>query len=121
MTTTTIAVEWAVSDVTATGYPIVSPARLIVAPPGGALPASVRPRVTIDLGLTLAEVGGTDGLTTAEEPLKSGQIIVHDRRAESRPDALAALELTTATTVGDVSVDPLLVDPSRGLWVLAVR
>jgi hypothetical protein len=27
MTTTTIAVEWAVSDVTATGYPIVSLAR----------------------------------------------------------------------------------------------
>jgi hypothetical protein len=85
------------------------------------VPTTVRPRVTIDLGLTLPQVGSTDRLTVADAGLKAGQIIVHDRRAEGRPDALSALELTTATTIGEVSVEPLLVDPSRGLWVLAVR
>jgi hypothetical protein len=95
-----------------------APSRLA---PAVYVPASVRPRVTIDLGLTLGEVGASDGLTIAEGPLKVGQIIVHDRRAEGRPDALAALELITPTTIGDLSVEPLLVDPSRGLWVLAVR
>jgi hypothetical protein len=53
--------------------------------------------------------------------LKAGQIVVHDRRAERHPDALAALEVTSATTVGAVTIEPLLADPNRGLWILAVR
>jgi hypothetical protein len=87
------------------------------------VPTSVQPRMAVDLGLSLTEVEGTDGLTIdlAEKTLQAGEVVVHDRRAERHPGALAALEVTGRTVIGGLTIEPLLADPRRGLWVLAVR
>lgn len=91
--------------------------------PAVLVPTSVRPRLVIDLGLSLTAVGGTDGLTVDPRsgvPAR-GQIIDHDRRAERRPDTLAALEIDRPVTLGDLRLEPLLADPARGTWIIAVR
>lgn len=99
------------------------PARSGVAPPVVLVPVAVWPRMVVDLGLLLTDVGATDQLTIqpANGVPRAGQIIVHDRRAERRPAALAAFEIAAPTKLGGLTLDPLASDPARGLWIVAVR
>ncbi len=45
---------------------------------------------------------------------RAGQIVYHDRRAERRPDALAAFQIAASTKLGDLTLEPLAVDTARG-------
>jgi hypothetical protein len=83
------------------------------------VPTSVRPRVVLGLGLPLTSVDNTDRVST--DPLARGQIVLHDRRAELHPDTLAFLEVSAPTTIGGLRLEPILADPARGLWIIAVR
>jgi len=87
------------------------------------VPTAVRPRAVIGLGLPLTAVGSTDrvSIDASGRPLARGQIVLHDRRAELLPDALALLEVSTPTTIGDLRLEPILSDPARGLWIVAIR
>jgi len=91
--------------------------------PAVLVPTSVRPRVVIGLGVPLNEVGSTDRIPISASggSLHAGQIVDHDRRAELKPDALTALEVTAPTSFGNLRLEPILADPARGLWVIAVR
>ena len=94
-------------------------------PPNPAIivPTPVRPRIAIDLGLPLTAVGGTNAkiLDPSARPLDPGVMIVHDRRAEAVPAALRALEVGSISVVDGRTIEPLLADPERGLWIVAVR
>jgi hypothetical protein len=98
-------------------------ARSGVAPPVVFVPVSVRPRMVVDLGLLLTDVGGTDQLTIqpANGVPRAGQIIFHDRKAERRPAALAAFEIAAPTKLGELTLDPVVADPAGGFWIVAVR
>lgn len=87
------------------------------------VPTAVRPRAVVGLGLPLTSVGSTDrvSIDTSGRPLVRGQIVLHDRRAELLPDALNVLEVSTPTTIGDLRLEPILADPARGLWIVAIR
>ena len=94
-----------------------------LAPPVMLVPTSVWPRLVIDLGVPLTAIDGTDRMTvepSAGVP-RVGQIVYHDRRAEGRPDALAAFEIAAPTKLGGLTLDPLAADPARGFWIVAVR
>ncbi|HZC33760.1 MAG TPA: hypothetical protein VE640_10775 [Candidatus Bathyarchaeia archaeon] len=87
------------------------------------VPTAVRPRAVIGLSLPLTSVGSTDrvSIDASGRPLARGQIVLHDRRAELLPDALAILEVSTPTTIGDLRLEPILADSARGLWIVAIR
>jgi hypothetical protein len=93
------------------------------AAPAVLVPTSVRPRVVIGLGVSLTSVGSTDRIPidASGRPLARGQIVLHDRRAELRPESLAVLEISAPTTIGSLRLEPILADPARGLWIIAVR
>jgi hypothetical protein len=86
-------------------------------------PTPVLPRVAVDLDLPLTRITGVDGLIVdpAGGTPRPGQIVVHDREAETYPDRRAPLEVATPTRLGSLTVDPLLADPARGVWVVAIR
>ena len=94
-----------------------------LAPPVMLVPTSVWPRLVVDLGVPLTAIDGTDRMTVAPAAgvPRAGQIVYHDRRAEGRPDALAAFEIAAPTKLGGLTLDPLAADSGRGFWIVAVR
>lgn len=98
------------------------PSRSQVAPPTLLVPSSVGPRLVVDLGIRLTAIGWTDRLIVdpAVGIPRAGQVVYHDRQAEHRPDALAAFQITASTKRGDLTLEPLAVDPARGFWIVAV-
>ena len=79
--------------------------------------------MVVDLGVPLTAIDGTDRMTVAPAAgvPRAGQIVYHDRRAECRPDALAAFEIAAPTKLGGLTLDPLAADSGRGFWTVAVR
>jgi hypothetical protein len=84
---------------------------------------TIRIRIAVDLGRQLTDVEAIEVLTvgTSGAGLLPGQLLVHDRRAERNPDGRAGLEVDGPTVLGERTLEPLLVDRRRGLWVVAVR
>ena len=87
------------------------------------VPTAVRPRFAVDLGVSLQSVAG---LSTAwldpstSSPLNNGQVVYHDTQGDMPRGAYAALETGSAVVIGAATLQPILLDPSRGLWLYAV-
>jgi hypothetical protein len=87
------------------------------------VPTAVRPRFAIDLDVSLQSVAG---LSTAwldpstSSPLNKGQVVYHDTQGDVPRGAYAALETGSAVVIGAATLQPILLDPSRGLWLYAV-
>lgn len=86
------------------------------------VPTPVRPRMAVDLALPLDQVGSLSSraLDPATATYKVGQVVVHDRRGDTPRGAYAVLETDTEVRIGDVSLDPRLVDGAAGLWIFQV-
>jgi hypothetical protein len=87
------------------------------------VPVPVLPRMAIDLDLLIGEVAGTDAArvdVTTGYPAP-GQLMLHSRAGDPALPGFEALEVSEPTVVGEVTVDPLLADPDRGLWNLRIR
>ena len=84
-------------------------------------PVLMRPRLAHDLALPLGSVAG---VTAAQlDPrtfLPRGLIVFHDRLSDRPVDAFRILEIHGPTTVGDVTLTPLLADAEEGTWILWV-
>jgi hypothetical protein len=99
--------------------------------PVAAAPASVvvvsgpqRYRVALELGLPLERVRDLY-LGALRQPLDralaGATAVYHDGGGDQPPARFAPLEVTSATRVGTLQVEPLAIDPRHGLYVLQVR
>ena len=86
------------------------------------VPTAVRPRFAVDFHLPLTSFAGLSPawLDPSSTPLSDGQVVFHDIRSDLPRGAYAALETGSAVAIGDVTLEPLLVDPERGLWLYFV-
>jgi hypothetical protein len=87
------------------------------------VPTAVLPRLAVDLDLSLLQIVGADPARvdlSAGYPVP-GQIVFHDRAADRAAPGWKDLETSGPRTVGRVTVEPLLADPARGVWVLRLR
>jgi hypothetical protein len=91
--------------------------------PAVLVPVAVVPRVAVDLGVRLPVVARTNlaEVDVAAGYPSVGQIVFHDRDADAADPHLRALEISAPQVIGPVRLDPLFVDPGRGVWVVAVR
>ena len=87
------------------------------------VPVPVQPRVAVDLGRSLLEVGPITAsrIDIAGGNPSAGQVLFHDRASDGTDPRWADFETTTPRTVGPITLDPLYVDAARGIWVIAVR
>jgi hypothetical protein len=83
-----------------------------------------RVRVALELGLPLDRVRDLF-LATRTAPLDRAlagtAAVFHDADGDRPPERFAPLSVTTPTTVGTVTLEPLRTDPGRGLYVHRVR
>jgi hypothetical protein len=82
------------------------------------VPPLERPRFAVDLDLPLTQVSSAPlaWLEPGEGFLPYGDVIVHDTQAE-RVYAYDVLELDQPTTVGGVTLEPVVADVANGVWV----
>ena len=90
--------------------------------PGGVgwvVPTAVRPRFAVDLGLPLTSVAGlsTGWLDLRTTPLEAGQFVYHDTQGDLPRGLYAAVETNGPVHIGDVTLEPVLIDPARGIWL----
>jgi hypothetical protein len=87
--------------------------------PGWVVPTAVRPRFAVDLGVPLNAVAGFSSawLDPVTTPLAAGQIVYHDTRGDLPRGDYGDLETGDAIDIGAVTLEPLLLDPVRGLWL----
>jgi hypothetical protein len=83
-----------------------------------------RYRVALELGLPLERVRDLY-LGALRQPLDralaGATAVYHDGGGDQPPARFAPLEVTSATGVGTLQVEPLAIDPRHGLYVLQVR
>jgi hypothetical protein len=83
-----------------------------------------RVRVALELGLPLGRVRDLF-LATRTAPLDRAlagtAAVFHDADGDRPPERFAPLSVTTPTTVGTVTLEPLRTDPGRGLYVHRVK
>ncbi len=87
------------------------------------VPGRIGPRLAVDLGLTLGELSGSiarDIDVAAGYPAR-GTIVFHDRSADAAAAGWEDFEIEEPQQVGSVLLDPIVADPRRGYWVVAVR
>ncbi|HEU0236227.1 MAG TPA: hypothetical protein VFR14_07270 [Candidatus Limnocylindrales bacterium] len=86
------------------------------------VPTPVRPRIAVDLGLPLDQVGGLSprALDPATASYAIGQVVIHDRRGDVPRGEYAVLETDTTTSIGGVILEPRFSDEAGGLWVYVV-
>lgn len=85
------------------------------------VPVPVRPRVAVDLDLSLDQVGSyRDPHTWAAGAPKTGQMILIDVDPSAPSEASAEFRLSRPATVAGVPMVPLLSDPADGAWLLQV-
>jgi len=85
------------------------------------VPVPVRPRVAVDLDLSLDQVGSyRDPRTWAAGAPKTGQMILIDVDPSAPSEASAEFRLSRPATVAGVPMVPLLSDPADGAWLLQV-
>jgi hypothetical protein len=86
------------------------------------VPSPLRPRLSLDLDVPLTNVAGNvPELARPDGPLHAGQVLLHDRLADTPDDAYAAFEIEAPARLGGVALDPVLSNPADGWWVVAVR
>lgn len=87
-----------------------------------AVPTAVRPRLTMDLGLPLGSVASLSlaWLDAATAPLQAGQLIYHDRRGDIPGGQFTPIERNGPVVIGRFTLEPLLIDAGRGVWVYEV-
>ncbi len=101
----------------------LSPMRAALAGPSAVVivPVPVRPRVAVDLNLSLVRVGSYRDLRTwAAAAPKPGQLILIDLDPSAPSTAPAEFRLSVPATVAGVRMIPLLSDPADGAWLLQV-
>jgi hypothetical protein len=86
------------------------------------VPTAVRPRAAIDLDLPLDRVGSLspgwlDSATTDWVP---GQLVFHDLRGDLPHGAYTAIESADTVQIGEVRLEPRVVDPQAGIWLFEV-
>jgi len=85
------------------------------------VPVPVRPRVAVDLYLSLDQVGSYRyPQTLAAGAPKTGQTILIDVDPSAPSEASAEFRLSRPATVAGVQMVPLLSDPADGAWLLQV-
>jgi hypothetical protein len=85
------------------------------------VPVLLRPQAAVDLGLSLPRVGQTSGRRPgAADYLRPGEIVYHDPRNDRPAGGKSILEVDEPTIVGEVRLDPVLVDHARRFWILRV-
>jgi hypothetical protein len=86
------------------------------------VPGLQRPRLAVDLDVSLDRIHGTPASWAAPGPgfLPFGRLIYHDRVGDRPTDAYTALEVDAPTAIGSVTLVPLLVDRDAGIWVLRI-
>jgi hypothetical protein len=83
-----------------------------------------RVRVALELGLPLDRVRDLFLAARAaplDRALAGSAAVFHDADGDRPPERFAPLSVTTPTTVGTVELEPLRIDPGRGLYVHRVR
>jgi hypothetical protein len=87
------------------------------------VPVPVQPRVSVDLGRSLLEVGpiSASRIDIAGGNPSPGQVLFHDRASDGTDPRWADFETTISRTVGPITLVPVYVDAARGIWVIAVR
>ena len=87
------------------------------------VPLPIRPRMAVETDLALTELAGTDpaAIDVAGGTPAVGQLIVHSAAGDPDLPAFADLETDRERAVGGVTVEPLLADAERGLWVIRIR
>jgi hypothetical protein len=104
----------------------VAALRPVAAEPGTVVAVSgpQRVRVALELGLPLDRVRDLF-LATRTAPLDRAlagtAAVFHDADGDRPPEQFAPLSVTTPTTVGTLTLEPLRTDPGRGLYVHRVR
>jgi hypothetical protein len=85
-------------------------------------PVLTVPQVAVELQLPLSSIAGTaaGSITTDGSYPRPGQVVFHqvDRDLPAAPFAL--FEVDHRTTVGRITLDPLLVDPAHRFWLLRI-
>jgi hypothetical protein len=110
------------SRATARAVPALRP---LVHAPGSVVVVSgpQRQRIAVELELPLPRVRDLF-LATLSQPLDqalSGTVAVfHDQEGDRPPGRFARLNATVPVRVGNLQLEPLLVDPGRGVYVLGV-
>jgi hypothetical protein len=85
------------------------------------VPIPVRPRVAVDLGLSLDQVGSyADPRVWAAAAPRTGQMILISTDPSSRSAETSQFQLSAPATVAGVRLAPLLSDPRDGVWLLQV-
>ena len=93
-----------------------------VAGPRLLVPIPILPRTAVDLDLPLTDIGGLSvrALDLAGASFRTGQFVAHDLRGDVPRGAYALLETDVPVRIGDVILEPRLIDGAAGLWVFAV-
>jgi hypothetical protein len=95
-------------------------------PPGTSIgwfvPSAVRPRIAVDLGVPLSDVGGLslNALDPARGAFTPGQRVFHDLRGDLPRGGYGVLEIGGDVRLGEVVLRPILVDADRGVWLFDV-
>jgi hypothetical protein len=86
------------------------------------VPAAIRPRMIVDLGLPVTRVGTIDAgrLSAAGGYPAAGQLMVIDKGAAVPPESFAPFEISRPAVVGGTRLVPLVTDPGAGTWVVRV-
>lgn len=104
------------AELAAAGRAVAGDAQVLAA-------SAIRPRLIVDLGLSIQAVGGVvvDRVDPAAGYPAPGQVVLHSRAGDPAVDGWAIFEIDEPRTVGSVTLDPLLADPAAGLWVISIR
>jgi len=86
------------------------------------VPPLERPRLAVDLRLPLTQITSAPPAWLMPGPgfLPYGDVIFHDELAD-RGGVYNVLEVDSPTTVGDVTLTPIVADPAAGLWVQRIQ
>ena len=85
-------------------------------------PVLTVPQLAVELGLPLSSISGTVGasITTDGTYPRPGQLVFHQVDRDQPPAAFTLFEVDRATTVGHITVDPLLVDAAHRFWLVRI-
>jgi hypothetical protein len=87
------------------------------------VPVPVQPRVAVDLGRSLLEIGPSTAsrIDIAAGKPSAGQVLFHDRVSDGTDPRWGDFEIATARRVGPITLVPVYVEAPRGIWVIAVQ